>query len=266
MSKDMFRSKWIPKETEKKFEIDEYFDEPSRFETSRQQPVMFHSPVNAWSNLELMDYAMYYVQAIEDAIYAPDHHTEWQGASVHYSDLIDMDSLVKYWLVSEFFCNEDLGKKSVYLYKDTEGKAYMGPVWDMDWSSGGSENTRKYDQWATLAFSSGAQQFMWYKELVKDPGFLERAHALYHEYRYIFEEMVSDGGTIDQYYDYLYESGIANDGRWNTDGTFVREVQEVLKPWLQNRLAWMDRQFQSLQSLSASLNPQEGSSGAEAAQ
>ena len=25
-SKDMFRTKWIPKETEKKYEIDEYFD------------------------------------------------------------------------------------------------------------------------------------------------------------------------------------------------------------------------------------------------
>ena len=235
-------------------EIDEYFDEPSKFETAKGQPVMFHSPVNAWSNLELMDYAMYYVQAIEDAIYAENHQTQWQGVTVHYTDLIDLDSLAKYWLISEFFCNEDLGKKSVYLYKDLEGKAYMGPIWDMDWSSGGSENTQAYDQWATLTFSAGAQQYMWYKELVKDPEFLTRVYELYHQYRYIFEEITKEGGDIDQYYEYLYDSGLANEKLWKTDSGFTEEVTEVLKPWLRNRLQWMDEQFATLEGLTASLN------------
>lgn len=236
-------------------EIDEYFDEPSKFTTRMGQPVLFHSPSNAWSNQQLMDYAIGYIQAIEDAVYAEDHRAVYQEVSVHYSDLIDLDSLVKYWLISEFFYNEDLGRKSVFLYKDVGQKVFMGPIWDMDWSSGGSEKTAVWDQWATLSFSELAQENMWYKQLVKDPYFVSRAYQLYHQYRAVFQSIVEDGGQIDRYYEYLYESAQANDALWNTPRTFHQDTMEILKPWLQKRLEWMDRQFLSEETLLSSLNP-----------
>lgn len=238
-------------------EIASDYDEPSKFMTRLGQPVMFHSPVSAWTNTELMDYAVEYVQAIEDAVWAEDGRSVFQGASVHYSDLIDLDSLVEYWLVSEYFYNMDFGKKSVFLYKEIGEKAYMGPIWDMDFSSRSVTGFGLCDQWAVLHLDEACQETMWYKALVKDEAFVERAFQLYQQYRPALERLAKEGGAIDMYYDYLYESAMANEALWFNDRAFTEDVEEYLKPWFRDRLAWMDEQFASAEMLMRSLNPDE---------
>ncbi len=236
-------------------EIATNYDEPSKFTTRLGQPVMFHSPVNAWTNEELMNYAKEYVQAIEDAVWAEDGRAVFRGISVHYSDLIDLDSLVAYWLVSEYFYNMDFGMKSVFLYKEIGEKAYMGPIWDMDFSSRSVTGFGLYDQWAVLHLNDACQETMWYKALVKDEIFIERAFELYQQYRPVFWQLAEENGVIDGYYDYLYESAMANEKLWLNGRAFTEDVEEYLKPWFQERLAWMDAQFVSAETLMRSLNP-----------
>lgn len=236
-------------------EIATNYDEPSKFTTHLGQPVMFHSPVNAWTNTELMDYASEYVQAIEDAVWAEDGRSVFRGASVHYSDLIDLDSLVEYWLVSEYFYNMDFGLKSVYLYKEIDDKAYMGPIWDMDFSSRSVTGFGLCDQWAVLNLNEACQETMWYKALVKDELFVERAFQLYQLYRPVLLQLAEEDGVIDDYYDYLYESAMANEALWLNGRAFTEDVEEYLKPWFKDRLAWMDEQFASVETLMRSLNP-----------
>ena len=63
----------------------------------------------------------------------------------HFSEVLDLESCAKYFLLQEMTGNYDAGRGSTYLYKDSDKndpKVYMGPVWD------GDVNFRFFpDQW-----------------------------------------------------------------------------------------------------------------------
>ena len=96
-------------------------------------------------------------KAMENAFTTSDYHTTYNGESVHYSDLVDLQSLLDFWIVNELFFNEDFMKKSTYFYKEVNEKAYMGPIWDMDWAASGAGQTSYYNKWQTQYFSANAQ-------------------------------------------------------------------------------------------------------------
>ncbi len=52
--------------------------------------------------------------------------------SLHYSDFIDVESFVDYFLLNEWAKNPDAYRSSVYFYTSEESKITMGPVWDFD--------------------------------------------------------------------------------------------------------------------------------------
>jgi len=238
-------------------ELDEYYDEPSKFMTDRDVPIMFHQPEAAATNTELFSYTQEYIQTLEDAIWAEDGCTQYQGGRVHYSDLLDVDSMVKYWLISEYFFNVDLFDRSCFMYKDIEGKLYMGPIWDMDWSSGYEIADMSVTAWALFYMHRDPQIQSWGRGLVKQRDFVERAYEIYWEYHDEMEELTAQGGLMDQYYGYLYESALANDARWLSEeaNDFATEAMEIVRPWLTRRLAWMDGQFATPETLYRSLNP-----------
>ena len=72
-------------------------------------------------------------------------------------ELIDIESMAKYFLVSEFTVNPDAYVTSFYFYKDgNEDKIHVGPVWDFDlafanqwWN--GSNNPNYYSPTETMA-------------------------------------------------------------------------------------------------------------------
>ena len=117
------------------FELDAYYDEVSKFHTKKNQPIMFKNPEFANTNTELFTAAQNYVQAVEDSINSEDYYTTYNGEKKHYTDLVDLDSLVRYLMLNEFYWNTETMKKSTYMYKDLGGKLFIGPVWDMDWTS-----------------------------------------------------------------------------------------------------------------------------------
>ena len=142
-------------------------------------------------------------------------------------------------------------KKSSYLYKEIGEKVKMGPIWDMDWSSACMGDVKHTNKWQTNHFGMNAQGQQWYKFLVQDPYYLALAQVRYHEVRDLMEEMVKDGGTIDQQQEYLAESGADNDKLWPR-GSFSRD-SETLQTWLKQRLEWLDAQFASAEIFMASI-------------
>lgn len=239
-------------------EIDEYFDEVSKFKTTTLQPVMFKSPEFVATNKDMMKYVKNYVQAFEYAVYSSDYTAKHEGKEVHYSELFDMDALVDYWILNEIFNNEDFNKKSTYLYKDIDGLMKMGPMWDMDWSSGAEgTSTTAVNKWATLNFSTNAQAGQWYKGLVEDPYFLVKVRERYLEIR---DEQIQDMlDSIDVHYEYLKESGAADTELWTRTAeayengratTFEKDV-ENLRNWLKHHIAWMDQQMEAEESFVA---------------
>lgn len=272
------------------FELDGYYDEVSKFRTDTYQPIMFKSPEfirpttgagegviekpdNSKQKCDaLYNYAYQYIQAVEDTVHSPDYYTtieeteskenvsnfttDFKGRQ-HYTDLVDMDSLVKYLLLNEFYWNTETMKKSTFMYKDLGEKLMIGPVWDMDWTSNSlisQDETRDYNTWMVVTRQAGSalreQKESWYRYLIGDPYFVEKLYECYWDYREKFEDIAKSGGIIDQERAYLAESGESN---YNLKGglharclmgepSFDAGVTR-LQTYLQNRLRWMDQQF-----------------------
>lgn len=114
------------------FELGERYDaEDCGFVTDRSQIVVLKSP-SAASKSEV-EYIRDYVQRVEDAIYSEDGYNSY---GEHYSELIDVESFAKVYLLNEFSMNLDSGATSFYMYKDVDGVLFAGPIWDYDWSLG----------------------------------------------------------------------------------------------------------------------------------
>ncbi len=272
------------------FELDGYYDEVSKFRTTSNQPIMFKSPEfirpttgageGATEYVDsskqkcdaLYDYAREYIQAVEDTVHAPDYYvdiaetqrkenasnftTDFKGRR-HYTDLVDMDSLVKYLLLNEFYWNTETMKKSTFMYKDLGKKLQIGPVWDMDWTSNSiisQRETSEYDRWMAVTCQAGSflqeQKESWYRYLIGDPYFVEKLYECYWDYREKFEDIAKDGGIIDQQREYLAESGASNYNlKGSLSGSCAYEEPsfdagvERFQTYLQNRLRWMDQQF-----------------------
>lgn len=241
-------------------ELDEYFDEVSKFKTNSGQPIMFKTPEFTNSNPDMMNYVQTYIQAFEDAV--ANHSTftaSYNSEELHYSELFDIDSLVDFWLMQELFFNEDGMKKSTYLYKDIDGLFCMGPIWDMDWAASGQGDTSHYDRWQTQYFSLNSQSKQWYKDLIKDPYFVLKAQQRFWEIRDMLEEIIEKDGKIDQYQSYLNTSAIANSNVWYGNNTFDNSVS-VLKKFLTNRVNWLDTQFSTKSKILTSLSIPQSSS------
>lgn len=72
-------------------------------------------------------------------------NTAMSNTSITLEDLnkiIDVESLVKYYLINEIAKNYDIGVSSTYLvYNYTKGKFYISPLWDMDVTTGNCKVT-----------------------------------------------------------------------------------------------------------------------------
>lgn len=231
-------------------ELDEYYDEVSKFKTDSNQPIMFKNPEFVGTNKDMIGYVQDYVQAFEDAVQSDRYAAEYEGETLHYSDLFDMDALVDYWLINEIFFNEELNKKSTYLHKDIDGLMKMGPIWDMDWSSGGEGSTYHTDKWATQYFSANAQVNNWYKFLIQDPYFFIKAQERYWEIR---NNQVADMLTeLDSNYELLKTSAEGNGERWGYKYEYKKYVDD-LRSWFNEHLTWLDEQMATQDSLRDSL-------------
>lgn len=233
-------------------EIDGYFDEISRLPLYGQ-PLMFKNPEYAYTNEEIMAYAKEYFGAFFAALLdSDDFYSAFQGEEVSYTELFDIRSLAQYILIQEIFFNYDAALKSTYLYKDVDAIAYMGPIWDMDWSSGRDSSGISSEQWCSVYYTDTAEETLWYSGLIQDPYFLSVMKELWDtSYRDILM-LIQEGGTLDQAYDYLRESGTANSALWFYQDGFTAAF-DALKSWLTARIQWLDMQFDSLDTLVASI-------------
>ena len=61
------------------------------------------------------------------------------------NDIIDVESLAKFYLLNELAKNYDIGVTSTYfVYNKTEGKFFASPIWDMDVTTSNCEKTNNY--------------------------------------------------------------------------------------------------------------------------
>lgn len=53
---------------------------------------------------------------------------------VGLTDLVEVNSLIDYYLLNEIMVNPDNAAKSIYMHKEVGEKMEFGPIWDYDWS------------------------------------------------------------------------------------------------------------------------------------
>jgi hypothetical protein len=222
----------------------------SDFETDGQQPIQFKSPEYAVTNDSMYNYAKDYIQAFEDSVTADDYYTEYDGDNLHYSELFDMDSLVKYWFTLELSANCDGMRFSNFMYKDFDSLFKMGPAWDYDWTWNASYVVPTNEWWTSQSYYNDTEH--WYKYLTKDPYFIVQAYEQYQEIKPSLDELTKTNGLIDTWASKYEKSAVADLKKWHSDTSYATEVQS-LKEYGTARFSWLDEQFSSVETLAKSL-------------
>lgn len=217
-----------------------YTKEISGFVSSRGQPATMKCPEYATG--EQMKFISSYYQRFEDAVFSETGKNS-EGESI--SDLADMASLCKYYLISEWASNMNTGLTSTYFYLDTtkDGKLYAGPVWDYDIAFGNNHSPRygcNYDNPNELTVCYGRQyrntvfgsidvdeKPTIFNQLCRNADFISECRAIWADISPVLNVWAEDG-VADLASD-LRASAIMNHIRWNTYGTL--DAEEVGKKY-----------------------------------
>lgn len=108
-----------------------YVNEASGFITDNGQAIVVKTP--EYASKAQVEYISSYYQDFEDALYSG---TGYNSKGKHYSDYIDVDSLARMYVITEFTAIFDGCSSSFFLWKDVDGKLTAGPAWDYDGSLG----------------------------------------------------------------------------------------------------------------------------------
>lgn len=176
-------------------------------------------------------------ESAENAIFSEDGIDLETGLA--WTDLIDVDSWARKYLLEELMGNYDAGSVSQYFYYEkASGKIYAGPVWDMDNSMGNSQWTS-----AVNAILAG-REHLWsdadvslYDALLKKAAFRERAAELYREnYRPALLHLCETG--LEQYAAEIREPEEMNRKRWS--GKSPEADIAELRTYLKSRMSFLE--------------------------
>ncbi|HPF20035.1 MAG TPA: CotH kinase family protein [Syntrophomonas sp.] len=195
------------------------------------------------------------ISQFEKALYSFDFKDPARG----YRAYIDVDSFVDYYVLQEFFLNNDMCSRSTFLYKDIRGKLHMGPVWDYN---------NAFNNFIPLDFDGTDLQFIdrtWYQMLLRDEYFVNKVIARYKALRksYLSDEYLLNyidettnylGGAIDRNYmvwGYTFEREHQKPGvsrrPIELNPTSYEEAIDQLKTIIVKRGEWMDKHIDILQ-------------------
>ncbi len=214
--------------------------------TEHKVPISVDSP-SRLTNPQMLSYVRTLIQDFEDALFSP---TFYNAKGKHYSEYVDVDSMVDYWMVWNYFCNYEFSLRSLFFYiKD--GKIVWGPCWDFDGTMGSimtlSEKLAQPNYWMIDRNNA------WWRQIFGDPWFTSRCQERWYEMRELTDVFMQ---TFDIYYDYIDEEaarGYAYDGERyikvnqplaNNGHSFNPEQDHNhIKKWLKQRTAWLDENF-----------------------
>ena len=159
-----------------------YDAEPSAYCTKHGMMLIIHAP--EYCSTAQAKYISGIMQSFENAIFAKNGIDP--GTGKHYSEIVDMDSLVNKYLINEVTKNYDANMSSEYYYKPEDSvstKVFAGPVWDLDNTYGDysrGNNRAVLNPETMLASNKGSQDY-WWPALYRQPDFYQAVVARYHE-------------------------------------------------------------------------------------
>lgn len=156
-----------------------------------------------YENEAQKEYITNYIQNLENAIMS-DAENDFSERT--YTDFLDVDSAVDYWLLQEFMRNPDaFSTGSTYLYKKRGGKLFYGPLWDLD---------AAFSLDLPLDSIGNTLINVWYERLFTDPEFAGRVKERWSELGSVVDGVVEENGMLDQYAARIKQSWIADYNLW----------------------------------------------------
>ncbi|MCL2047715.1 MAG: CotH kinase family protein [Defluviitaleaceae bacterium] len=165
--------------------------------------------------------------------------------------LVDLDTLVDFYIVQELYKNMDVYAYSVFMYISGEGgerRLFMGPVWDFDIAAGNS---------AIQVMGSGSDGLYvavfnyWYRNLMERPEFFDAVAARWSEIRH--EQVAKTINLIKETaakHRFHFERNFTRHPEplpflreeMRTNNSFMSQTK-ILTDWLEARADWLDGFF-----------------------
>ncbi|MGC4090904.1 MAG: CotH kinase family protein [Polyangiaceae bacterium] len=226
-----------------------------------EQPILTcqrSSGVTCWQDLEVYDpepliasqqaYITSYIQSFHNNLFG----SGFADPNTGYASIIDVDSFVNYMVFNELTRNLDAYIRSFYLYKDRDGKLFVGPMWDYNLMAGIGCCGNFAIEGFQYQVARNGEANGWHKRLMTDPVFASRVKNRYHELR---AGILSDAaliGRIDGLAAPLQAAAQRHFQKWpiltTTTITFFTTSNANsyagqlthMKNWLTQRGAWLD--------------------------
>ena len=174
-------------------------------------------------------------------------------------DYICLDSFVDFYIVQEWFKDQDAGFSSVFMQirgQGDERRLEMGPVWDFDIAAGNAYYTPAHAGGYSPHGIWAGYIHRWYRQLLRMPIFYDALHARWLEIRdtIIVDTLMHVRSVAEKY----QEGFERNFDRWNSMGfyvwpnprpvwtidTFMGQVDYLI--WfLEERAFWFDEWLQN---------------------
>ena len=158
-----------------------YVESESAYQTKRGINIAVKSP--EYASKAQMSYISGLIQRMENAIFAQDGRDPATG--MHFTEILDLDSFVKKYILNELLKNYDSNSSSEYMYKPEDAKStkiFAGPVWDLDNCMAGyarDDNAERMKRTDGLFVAGSARAALWWPALYRQEVFLERVKVLY---------------------------------------------------------------------------------------
>lgn len=226
--------------------------------------IMYDTPDYDEMVPEQFDYIKGYIDEFEEVLQSPSFDDPVDG----YAKYIDVESFIDFTLINEIARNVDGYRLSSFFYKDREsegGKIKAGPVWDFNLAFGNANycNGSNTDGWAWDFNDICPDDFwvihFWWQRLLEDPVYITKMGERWNELRtgpfsdekilFAIDSMQSE---IGQAADRNFEKWeVLNEYVWpnNFVGQSYEEEIDYLQTWVQDRLTWMDFQFNVVLSI-----------------
>lgn len=210
-------------------------------ETNSTQALRVHYPTS--NSDEKLSSLTATFQSVENAIMAEDSVDSLTGKSL--SELIDIDSWARKYLMEEISANWDACSVSQYFYcdgADPSGRIYASPVWDYDNTLGnknafGTDNPQML--YGNFEYVRDDLYTPWFYHLYRKDEFYNKVVQLYQsEFLPAFESAIET--DLYDYADMISTSAVLDNIRWGVDTNTQKEV-EYLHSYISERLDFLSK-------------------------
>ena len=202
------------------------------------------------------EYIKYFMGTFEAVLSSSTYNDPYNG----YSNYIDVDSFIDYFIINEVSKNVDGYRLSTYMYKDKDsngGKLHMGPIWDYNLGFGNADYCTKGDPegWVTNFNNLCNQDFwlipFWWDRLQMDGAYRNklalrwetlRQNELKTERILTYIDSVASVLNVEAQQRNFQRWPVLNRYVWPNyfiGPTFQSEVS-WLKSWVAQRMEWLD--------------------------